>query len=198
MAKVIVGMTTSLDGFVNDRNGSVERLYPDLEALRKTDFLKEVIAYTGAVVMGRRAYDMGNGDFTGYEFQVPIFVVTHRPPKEPTKGQNANLTLTFVTDGTEAAVQKAKKAAGTRDVTVVGGPDTAQQIIRAGLADELEIGIVPVLFGDGLRFLENLGDLALQLETVKVMKSPGRTDIRYRIVKQPTASLNTESRNIRR
>jgi dihydrofolate reductase len=82
MAKVIVGMTTSLDGFVNDRTGSVERLYPDLEALRKTEFLKKVIEYTGAVVMGRRAYEMANGDFTGYEFQVPIFVVTHHPHRK--------------------------------------------------------------------------------------------------------------------
>lgn len=93
--------------------------------------------------MGRRAYDMANGDFTGYEFQVPIFVVTHRPPKDAPKGQNANLSITFVTEGTEAAVQKAKKAAGTRDVTVVGGASTAEQCINAGLADELEVGIVP-------------------------------------------------------
>jgi dihydrofolate reductase len=183
MARVIVGMTTSLDGFVNDRNGSVERLYPDLEALRKTAFLKEVIAYTGAVVMGRRACDMANGDFTGYEFQVPIFVVTHRPPKEVVRGQNATLSVTFVTEGTEAAVRRAKKAAGARDVTVVGGASTAQQIIRAGLADELVIGIVPVLFGEGLRFLENLGDRPPRLETSKVMKSPDRTDIRYRVVR---------------
>ena len=182
MAKVVVGMTLSLDGFVNDRNGSVARLYPDLAALRKTEFLREAIANTGAVVMGRRAYEMASGDFTGYEFQVPIFVVTHRPPKGAPKGQNANLSIAFVTEGTDAAVQRAKKAAGARDVTVVGGASTAQQIIRAGLADELEIGTVPVLFGDGLRFFENLGDRALQLEAIKVMNSPGRTDIRYRVV----------------
>lgn len=133
--------------------------------------------------MGRRAYDMANGDFTGYEFQVPIFVVTHRPPKDAPKGQNANLSITFVTEGTEAAVQKAKKAAGTRDVTVVGGASTAQQCINAGLADELEVGIVPVLFGEGLRFFENLRDEPLQLETIRVMRSPGRTDIKYRVIK---------------
>ena len=183
MAKVIVGMTMSLDGFVNDRDGSVERLYPDLEALRKTEFLREAIAYTGAVVMGRRAYDMANGDFTDYEFQVPIFVVTHRPPKETTRGQNAKLSMTFVPEGPEAAVRKAKQAAGSRDVTVVGGASTAQQIIRAGLADELEIGIVPVFFGEGLRFFDNLGDRPLELEVIKVMQSPGRTDLRYRVLK---------------
>ena len=70
---------------------------------------------TGAVVMGRRAYEMASGDFTGYEFQVPIFVVSHRPPKDAPKGQNANLSIAFVTEGTDAAVQRAKKAAGARD-----------------------------------------------------------------------------------
>jgi len=183
MAKVVVGMTTSLDGFVNDRTGSVDRLYPDLEELRKTEFLKDVIAYTGAVVMGRRAFDMANGDLTGYEFQVAIFVVTHRPPDHVVKGQNQNLSVTFVTEGVEAAVQRAKKAAGTRDVTVVGGASTTQQIMRAGLADELEVGIVPALFGDGLRLFENLGDKPLELETIRVMESLGRTDIKYRVVR---------------
>jgi hypothetical protein len=72
MGKVIVGMTTSVDGFVNDRHGSIERLYPDLPALRKTKLLQEAMANTGAVVMGRRAYDLANGDFTGYDFQVPL------------------------------------------------------------------------------------------------------------------------------
>src|ERR1700737_2437402 len=115
---VVVGMTVSLDGFVNDRNGSVERLYPDLVALRETEVLQEAIANTGAVVMGRRAYEMANGDFTGYEFQVPIFVVTHQPPKERAKGENTKLSFAFVGD-VESAVQRAKKAAGNKDVTVV-------------------------------------------------------------------------------
>jgi dihydrofolate reductase len=99
------------------------------------------------------------------------------------RGQNANLSVTFVTEGTEAAVQRAKKAAGAREVTVVGGASTFQHCIRAGLADELDIGIVPVLFGGGLRLFENLGDKPLQLETVKVLESPDRTDIRYRVLK---------------
>ncbi|MDQ2913471.1 MAG: dihydrofolate reductase family protein [Chloroflexota bacterium] len=182
MTKVIVGMTTSLDGFVNDRNGSVDRLYPDLEALRKTEGLQEAIANTGAVVMGRRAYEMANGDFTGYEFQVPIFVVTHHPPKEAARGENARLSFTFVGD-VGGAIQKAKEAAGSRDVSVIGGASTAQQCISAGLADELEIGIVPVLFGVGLRLFENLGEAAVQLETIGVLQSSGRTDIRFRVVK---------------
>jgi dihydrofolate reductase len=181
MAKVIVGMTLSLDGFVNDRQGSVARLYPDLAALQKTEVLRDAIANTGAVVMGRRAYEMANGDFTGYEFQVPIFVVTHHPPKQVAKGENAKLSFTFVGD-VAGAIQKAKDAAGSRDVSVIGGASTAQQCITAGLVDELEIGIVPVLFGDGLRFFEHLSDEKLQLETIKVLESPGRTDIRFRVV----------------
>src|SRR2546425_7627580 len=111
MAKVVVGMTLSLDGFVNDRNGSVARLYPDLAALAKTELLREAIANTGAVVMGRRAYEMAHGDFTGYEFQVPIFVLTHHPPREVAKGENARLSFSFVGD-VAAAIQKAKQAAG--------------------------------------------------------------------------------------
>src|SRR5712691_11038174 len=119
MAKVVVGMTVSLDGFVNDPHGSVERLYPDLAALARTEMLREAIANTGAVVMGRRAYDMANEDFTGYEFQVPIFVVTHHPPKQAARGENARLSFSFVGE-LVAAIQKAKQAARARDVSVVG------------------------------------------------------------------------------
>jgi len=69
MANVLAGMMISLDGFVQDSTGSVARLYPDFAALRQTELIQEEIRRTGAVVMGRRAYDMGRGDFTGYEFQ---------------------------------------------------------------------------------------------------------------------------------
>src|SRR5690348_4755646 len=108
MGKVTIGMTMSVDGYVNDRHGGVGRLYPDLAALGETDFLKEEIRRTGAVVMGRQSYEMGQGDFTGYEFQVPIFVVTHTPPEQGPKGQNENLSVTFITDGIESAIAKAK------------------------------------------------------------------------------------------
>lgn len=77
MGKVILGLTMSLDGFINDQNGSVERLYPDLDELRNTDPLRESIKNTGAVVMGRRAFAMGDPDWyaDNYEFQAPIFVL---------------------------------------------------------------------------------------------------------------------------
>src|SRR5438270_12088143 len=106
MGKVIIGATMSLDWFMNDRHGDVSRLYPDLEALRRTEMLQEEIRTTGAVVMGRHAYDMAEGDLTGYEYQVPIFVLTHHIPEQASKGENDRLTVTFVTDGIERAIEK--------------------------------------------------------------------------------------------
>src|SRR6266516_1844204 len=97
MGKAIVGATLSLDGFMNDRNGDVSRLNTDLEALRRTEQLQEEIQTKGAVVMGRRAYDMAEGDVTDYEYQVPIFVLTHHIPEKVAKGENDQLTLTVMT-----------------------------------------------------------------------------------------------------
>jgi len=184
MSQVIVGTTMSLDGFIEDRSGSVARLYPDLEELRKSDMLQESMRSTGAVVMGRGAFDMAQGDFTDYEYQVPIFVLTHRRHTEVTKGQNDNLTITFVTDGVESAIEKARSAAGDRDVTIVGGASTARQILKAGLADILQIGIVPVLLGSGLRFFdpESVGDV--KLEQQRIFETPSRIDLRYRVLKE--------------
>jgi dihydrofolate reductase len=114
MAKVILGMTMSLDGFINDRRGSVEALYSDLEAWRVTEPGRGSILNTGAVVMGRNSYDMAEDPdwFAGnYEYQVPFFVLTHRVPEGKPK-EIAQLTFTFVTDGLESAVRTAKEAAG--------------------------------------------------------------------------------------
>ena len=183
MGNVIIGATVSLDGFMNDRNGEVSRLYPDLEALRSTEMLQEEIRMTGAVVMGRRAYDMAEGDLTGYEYQVPIFVLTHHIPEQVVKGENERLTVTFVTDGIERAIGKAKAAAGDKHVMVVGGANTAQQCLRAGLVDEIHIGIVPVLLGEGLRFFEPGVNEELELERTRVFESSTRTDLWFRVVK---------------
>jgi dihydrofolate reductase len=182
MANVIIGTTMSLDGFMNDRHGDVSRLYSDFEALRRTEMLQEEIRTTGAVVMGRRAYDMAEGDLTDYEFQVPIFVLTHLIPEKGAKGQNDQLTVTFVTDGIESAIEKAKAAAGDEHVMVVGGANTAQQCLRAGLVDEIHIGIVPVFLGEGLRFFEPLVNEQMELERTRVFESPTRTDLWFRVV----------------
>ncbi len=182
MGKVLLSMTISLDGFIHDRNGDVSRLYPDLDELRKTEVLQDAIKTTGAVVMGRRAYDMAEGDFTGYEFQVPIFVVTHNVPEKATKGENERLTFTFVTDGIESAIEKAKAAAGDKYVTVIGGANIAQQCIMQGLLDEIEVSIMPILLGEGLRLFEHTGSEQIELERMRVIESPTRTDIRLRLL----------------
>ena len=186
MGKVIVGMTMSLDGFINDRSGSVEVLYPDLAELRDIDPLKESIENTGAVVMGRHSFAMSEDPdwFAGnYEYQVPIFVLTHEPPKKQPK-ETATLKFTFVTDGIERAVEQARVAAGQQDVNIIGATNTLQQTLNAGLADELHVDVMPVLLGAGLRAFDNIDALNVQLERIKVMELPGgRTHLRFRILK---------------
>ena len=122
-------------------------------------------------------------DFTDYEFQVPIFVLTHNVPEKVAKGENEKLSFTFVTDGIESAIEKAKAAAGDKYVTVIGGANTAQQLIKAGLLDEIEIDIMPLLLGEGLRLFDHLGTEQIELETTRVIESPTRIDIRFRVVK---------------
>lgn len=184
MGKVIAGMTISLDEFVNDRNGSVGSLYPDLAALSETEEAQESIKTTGAVMLGRRAYAMGDPDSyaDSYEYQVPIFVVTHQVPEKRPK-QNEALTFTFVTDGVESAIAQAKAVAGDGDVTVIGGASTFQQCLRAGVVDKLHLDLVPVLLGQGLRLFENLSAEAVELEKPGVTEAPLRTHLKFRVVK---------------
>ena len=181
MSGVIVGMTVSLDGYVEDGAGGVGRLYPDLADLG--GYLAESVARTGAVLMGRRTWEMGDPDsyLGNYEYQVPLFVLTHQPPAVPPK-QDDRLTVTFVTDGPAAGVAAARAAAGPeRDVTVVGGIDVVRQLLAAGLADELHVDVVPVLLGGGRRLLDSADLAGVQLTKVGVVDAPGRTGLRYRI-----------------
>ena len=183
MAKLVGGMTLSLDGFASDPHGDVSRLYPDLEELRKTEILQEEIRTTGAVVMGRHSYNMGDPDsFAGnYEFQVPIFVLTHHIPEKKPK-ETETLTVTFVTDGVESAVAQAKAAAGDKNVILIGA-SVNQQCINLGLCDELHIGIMPVLLGDGLRLFEHMDVVHITLEKIRVFESGARTDIWFRVIR---------------
>jgi dihydrofolate reductase len=93
------------------------------------------------------------------------------------------LTFTFITDGIESAIEQAKAAAGEKNVTVIGGANTAQQCIRAGVLDEIQIRLMPVLFGEGLRLFEHLGTERIELEQTRVREFPTRTDIRFRVVR---------------
>jgi dihydrofolate reductase len=182
MGKVIAGMAMSLDGFVTDRHGSVAALYPDMEAMRNSPRLQAAIASTGAVVMGRRAFEMGDPDsYAGaYEFQVPLFVVTHAPPARHPK-EGGGLTFTFVTDGVASAVRQARAAAGPRDVTVVGGASVIQQCLREGLADELHLDVRPLLLGGGLRLFETFEGELIALELIGLDQEPLVTALRYRV-----------------
>ncbi len=187
MGKVILGFTMSLDGFINDSNGSVESLYADLVEWKESDMGKESIQNTGAVVMGWNTFNMAEDPdwyVDGYEYQVPIFVLTHHLPlKQPKKTDQ--LTFTFVTDGLESAIRQAKEAAGDREVNIIGAASTAQQCLRAGLADELQVDIIPILLGGGLRLFEFLGESQIPLERIKVAELPGgRTHLRFRFVRQ--------------
>jgi dihydrofolate reductase len=187
MAKVMAGMTMSLDGFINDRNGSAQSLSPDFEDLLASATFKKMVEDTGAVIMGRHTYEMAdpflwvNDD---YEFQVPIFVLTHTPPEKYPEG-NDKLGLTFVTDGVESAITQAKQAAGDKMVQIIGGADTLQQCLNSGMCDELQVDIMPVLLGSGLRLFENIETDTFKLERSTVEETtPLRTSIMFRISKQ--------------
>jgi dihydrofolate reductase len=175
-------MTISLDGFVADQNGHAGRLYPDLAALRYTTYMKDAIEQTGAVLMGRRTFEMADADsYVGdYEFQVPIFVLTHHPPSVAPK-QDERLTFTFVTDGVESAVARAKAAARDKAVQVVGGVSMAQQLLGAGLVDELHVDIMPVFLGIGLRSFESSGLESVRLDKINVQEVGARTSLRFRV-----------------
>ncbi len=192
MGKVIFGLTMSLDGYINDRNGSVEQLYSDLavgnvqdESMQNNEVMQEAIRSTGAVVMGKNAFLMAEDPDSyadSYEFQVPIFVLSGTEPEKKPK-ENENLTFTFVTEGIEAAIFQATQAAGGKDVTIIGGASTAHQALRAGLVDEIQIDIVPILLCGGLRLFQALETEQIQLERLEVVELPaGRTHLRFRIV----------------
>lgn len=181
MGKVIAGMTMSLDGFVSDAEGKVDRLYADFEALQGSSSMAETIAETGAVIMGRQMFEMGDPDsWVDYEFQTPIFVVTRHPPATPPK-QDDRLTFTFVTDGVASAAAQAKAAAGSKDVQVVGGVRVIQQLLREGLVDELHIDILPVLLSNGQRFFPRGDPYDVSLELLRVETVGARTGLRYRV-----------------
>src|SRR4051812_9903555 len=138
MGHVIAGLAMSLDGFVRDRDGSTALLYPAFDEMVSSDLMQEMIATTGAVAMGRNSYTVGN-DYSEYEFQVPLFILTHAVPATAGKGANDKLSFHFVTDGVESLIHQARVAAGDKNVVVVGGPNTIQQCLKAGLVDELQI-----------------------------------------------------------
>ncbi|HSV65514.1 MAG TPA: dihydrofolate reductase family protein [Mycobacteriales bacterium] len=155
--------------------------------------VEESLGNTGATVMGRRMFSGGQGAWEddpnadgwwGDEppFGHPVFVLTHhpRPPMTLTGGT----TFIFVTDGIEPALEQARAAAGDKDVAVGGGADVVQQYLAAGLVDEVQIHLVPVLLGDGgVRLFDHLGTGPVELDRTRLIGSPAVTHLRYRVVK---------------
>ncbi|MEV4545920.1 dihydrofolate reductase family protein [Micromonospora echinaurantiaca] len=149
-----------------------------------SDVVAESFEAAGAYVMGRRMADGGEVPW-GEEppFRAPVFVVTHRP--RPRLERKGGTSFTYVTDGVASAVEQARAAAGGRDVAVAGGGSLVRQVLKAGLLDELELHVVPVVLGTGLRLLDADLDLAekeaVELTPIRVIPTPQVTHIRYAV-----------------
>jgi dihydrofolate reductase len=206
-------ISMSLDGFVAGPNQSEENPLGEggmqlhewvfgLAAWRKPQGLEggeadasntvveESTENIGATVMGRNMFGgrgpWGDDPWEGWwgdepPFHHPVFVLTHHA-REPVTKQGGT-AFTFVTDGVESALDQARASAGGKDVALGGGASVAQQYLRAGLIDEMQLHIVPVLLGDGARLFDNLGGAEVPLEVTRVVEAPGVTHISYRIVK---------------
>jgi dihydrofolate reductase len=159
-----------------------------------SEVIEEGLRNTGATVMGRRMFSGGEGSWEndpnaeawwGDEppFHHPVFILTHHA-REPVTKQGGT-TFTFVTDGIEAALEQAGAAAGDKDVAVAGGAAVAQQYLKAGLLDELQLHVAPMLLGDGVRLFEgHVAEAPAELECTRVIESPtGVSHLRYRVVK---------------
>jgi len=192
MGKVILVMSMSLDGFITAANRRPEEPMGDGglrlhewamgEDARSRKILEEGVRGLGAVIAGRRTYDdsvawWGADGPTGPARQ-PVFVVSHDIPDDIPEGG----VYTFVND-IEAALARAQAAAGDKVVSVMGGANIAQQFLRAGLVDEIQIHLVPVLFGGGTRLFEHLGSEHIPLETVEVIETAPAIHLRFRLVK---------------
>jgi dihydrofolate reductase len=155
-----------------------------------TPVMEEEIRGVGAEIMGRGKFGPpGGGPWEDEEwrgwwgeeppFHKPVFVLTHQPREPLTL---SDTTFTFVTGGIEEALDRARRAAGDRDVFVGGGADVINQYLAAGLLDELELHVVPVLLGGGSRLFEGVGP-GIRLKQLRVVDAPGVAHLRYRVVR---------------
>ncbi len=196
MGKVFTQFTMSLDGLIagpNDEIGSLFRWYRSGDtdfpvvgtpmvfkiARASADLLQAEWGAIGAIVTGRRDFDVSDAYGGKPPLGVPLFVVTHRAPQEWVKEGSP---FTFVTDGVASAIKKAKTVAGDKTVSV-GGTKIVQQCLMAGLLDEIRIDLVPILLGAGIRLFDNLGTQASELESLGVVEASGVTHLRFRVIK---------------
>ena len=205
MGKVTSGLTMSLDGFIAGPNdgpehplgengmrlfswyegGDAEYVVPSGEMTfkvspRSAEMLRGVFSSLGAIVTGRRTFDITNGWGGKHPLDVPVVVLTHTVPDG---WDYEGSPFTFVTDGVQSAVEKAGELAGEKDVAV-GAASLVQQCLRAGLLDEVHVDLVPVLLGGGVRLFDNLGPEHIELERTEVIEAPDVTHMTFRVVKE--------------
>lgn len=200
MGNVGTGFSMSLDGFVAGPNDEVDHVFAwmyqgssdltlqsggedlDLKVTSEgADIFEQATAMNGALVAGRRLFDITNGWGGKHPIGVPVVVVTHSIPTEWIK-EHPDAPFTFVTDGVESAIKKAKEIAGDKNV-VIASPKILQQVIQLGLLDAIHIDLAPVLLGEGIRLFEHLGTQPIELEIASVTPDVGVTHLDYRVVK---------------
>ncbi len=193
MPKVFADHSMSLDGFSAGPNvGMANGMGDGGEALHEWMFhdggksghrgeaLEDLFGSTGAVVVGRHTFDLGEKPWgENPPFHRPVFVVTHRPKAVVTK--QGGTTYTFVTDGLEAAVAQARAAAGDRDVVVLGGASIIQQCFRAGLLDELRLHIAHIVLGAGTSLFGGVDPATLALERTRLIDAEGVSHLTFRV-----------------
>ena len=196
MAKVIANMSMSLDGFIAGPHDEVDHLFgwygtgdveiptamPGLSlhvSQASADVLREAHANVGALVVGRRLFDLTKGWGGRHPMDVPVFVRTHAAPVD---WAHPEAPFTFVTDGLQSAIDQAKATAGDGWVGV--GSKVASQCLDAGLLDEIHVDLVPVVLGGGIPFFEGLSSGPFVLEGPDVVEGDGVTHLRYRVKRE--------------
>jgi dihydrofolate reductase len=184
MAKVIVDMAMSLDGLISGPEGEDRGLHDYFFSPSgpTSEVIEEGFKTTGTILMGRRAYEVGaaQGGYADDPYQVPTFVLTHHIPEKVARGAEAFI---FVTDGIESALEQAKAVTGNRDIVIGGGADIAQQYLKAGLVDEIQIHLIHILLGKGIRLFDQIRAEQIGLERIRVIDSVGVTHLRFRVRK---------------
>jgi dihydrofolate reductase len=198
VASVISNLSMSLDGFIEDADGSVDRLFewytagpvetesanPDIrfhQSAEDAAHFRETIAAVGALVAGRRLFDVASGWNGAHPTGAPVFVVTHRVPT-PQEWPHRDAPFTFVTDGVGSAIAQAKAAAGERDV-VIASPSIARQALDAGLLDVITVDLVPYLLGSGTPYFANLASTPVRLDDPTIRRGGRVTHLRYRVIR---------------
>jgi dihydrofolate reductase len=184
MSIVQITLSMSLDGFITGPDPREKQpLGEGGDAFLRPGgapwMVDEVLGAAGAVVVGRAMYDHVHGWGEDPPFKKPVFVVTHRPQEVRVAGAT---TFTFV-PGVEAAITRAKAAAGDKDVYIGGGASVADQALRLGLVDELNIHIEPVLLGGGTRLFADVGRDPIRLERSRLIEGKGTTHLRFRVLR---------------